>query len=53
MGWRCAALGPVVRIGGSELGAFRLEIDAATPALLAATGIYSPGALGAPRATAA
>lgn len=53
MGWRCAALGPAARIGGSELGAFAIEIDAGTPELLAATGIYRPDMLAAPCAAAA
>ena len=43
MGWRCAPLGPTGMRDGASLGAFRLEIDADTPALLAANGIYSPG----------
>jgi acyl-homoserine lactone synthase len=42
MGWRCAPLGPVRTHQGAALGAFRLEIDADTPSLLAANGIYSP-----------
>jgi N-acyl-L-homoserine lactone synthetase len=42
MGWHCAPLGPPRVIDGAALGAFRLEIDAATPALLAANGIYTP-----------
>jgi acyl homoserine lactone synthase len=45
MGWRGRALGPVRMVGGMALGAFALEIDAATPDLLAATGIYTPGLL--------
>lgn len=53
MGWRCAPLGPVKQLGGAELGAFRIEIAPETPALLAATGIYRPGMLGAPCAAAA
>jgi acyl homoserine lactone synthase len=53
MGWRCAPLGPAARIGGAEVGAFRIEIAPDTPALLAATGIYRPGMLGAPCAVAA
>jgi N-acyl-L-homoserine lactone synthetase len=40
MGWRCRALGPSRRFGGAALGAFCAEIDGATPALLAANGIY-------------
>lgn len=43
MGWRAAPLGPARMRGGVELGAFRLHIDADTPARLAANGIYSPG----------
>ena len=53
MGWRSAALGPVARISGADLGAFRIEIAPETPALLAATGIYRPGMLAAPCAAAA
>lgn len=41
MGWRCRALGPSRRFGGAALGAFLIEIDALTPTLLAATGIYA------------
>lgn len=43
MGWHAAALGPARLRDGIALGAFRLHIDAETPALLAANGIYSPG----------
>ena len=43
MGWRAAPLGPARLRGGIALGAFRLEINAETPARLAANGIYSPG----------
>jgi acyl-homoserine lactone synthase len=42
MGWRCAPLGPALMLKGAALGAFRLEIDADTPSLLAANGTYSP-----------
>ena len=45
MGWRCARLGPSRRFGGAALGAFCIEIDAATPALLAANGIYAGAAV--------
>lgn len=45
MGWRCAPLGPPCRVDGVELGAFRIDLDADTPALLAATGIYRPVAI--------
>ncbi|MBX3563600.1 MAG: autoinducer synthase [Sphingomonas sp.] len=44
MGWRCAPLGPERTIGQRPLGAFRLEIDADTPSLLALNGIYTAGA---------
>lgn len=40
MGWRAAALGPEQRINGMALGAFRIDVDADTPRLLRATGIY-------------
>lgn len=45
MGWRCAPLGASTVIDGKTLGAFRIEIDAETPALLARTGIYAPSAI--------
>ncbi|BBE35254.1 acyl-homoserine-lactone synthase [Sphingosinicella microcystinivorans] len=44
MGWEAAPLGPVRAIGGMSLGAFRIAIDADTPARLARTGIYAAGA---------
>lgn len=47
MGWSARPLGPARRIDGSFLGAFRIEIDAETPALLASNGIYSPGTIAA------
>jgi acyl-homoserine lactone synthase len=53
MGWRAAPLGPARRIDGAFLGAFRLEIDAGTPALLASNGIYAPGAIAAAAAARA
>lgn len=40
MGWRAEPLGPSLARDGAMLGAFRLDIDAATPALLADKGIY-------------
>jgi len=43
MGWRCAPLGPPCARDGATLGAFRLEIDADTPALLATNDIYVAG----------
>jgi N-acyl-L-homoserine lactone synthetase len=42
MGWRCAALGKPRIVDGTRLGAFRIDLDAETPARLAATGIYRP-----------
>jgi acyl-homoserine lactone synthase len=39
-GWQCAPLGLPVRIGGQLLGALSIEVDATTPALLAAAGTY-------------
>ncbi|MCW0199897.1 acyl-homoserine-lactone synthase [Sphingopyxis sp.] len=42
MGWRAAPLGPARSHQGSSIGAFRLDLDPDTPALLAATGIYVP-----------
>lgn len=44
MGWRGDALGPVRVINGAALGAFRISLDADTPVLLAANGIYAAGA---------
>jgi N-acyl-L-homoserine lactone synthetase len=41
-GWRCRPLGLPRTIGGRTLGALRIDIDAQTPALLAANGIFSP-----------
>lgn len=41
MGWRCTTPGPSRRFGGAALGAFIAEVDTETPALLAATGIYT------------
>lgn len=43
MGWRGAPLGPSREWQGATLGAFRVEIDADTPARLAVNGIYAPG----------
>jgi acyl homoserine lactone synthase len=40
MGWRAEPLGAPRSRHGAMLGAFRIEIDADTPALLAANGIY-------------
>lgn len=40
MGWRAAPLGPARVVDGASLGAFAIEIDANTPALLRCTGIY-------------
>lgn len=44
MGWRAEPLGRPRSLGNGPLGAFRLEIDSDTPALLAANGIYTAGA---------
>src|SRR3546814_20990334 len=41
MGWRAAPLGPARTHPGSSIGAFRLDLAAATPAPLAANGIYT------------
>lgn len=38
-GWRCRPLGMPRSIGGRMLGAFQIDLDAATPALLATNGI--------------
>lgn len=45
MGWRGVPLGGARTRQGSSIGAFRLDLDADTPALLAANGIYTPGAI--------
>jgi N-acyl-L-homoserine lactone synthetase len=44
-GWRCRPLGLPRLACGRLLGALRIDIDADTPALLAANGIYRPTAL--------
>nr|NUR37386.1 autoinducer synthase [Sphingomonas sp.] len=41
-GWRCRPLGLPQAIGGRTLGALRIDIDAETPALLAANDIFRP-----------
>lgn len=41
-GWRCRPLGLPQVIGGRTLGALCIDIDAETPALLAANGIFNP-----------
>ena len=41
-GWRCRPLGLPQVIGGRTLGALRIDIDATTPALLAANDIFRP-----------
>jgi N-acyl-L-homoserine lactone synthetase len=41
-GWRCRPLGLPQVIGGRTLGALRIDIDAETPALLAANDIFRP-----------
>lgn len=46
MGWRCEALGAPRIVNGSTIGAFRIDIDEATPHRLRATGIYSATAIG-------
>jgi acyl-homoserine lactone synthase len=50
MGWYCHTLGRPAEVDGSRLGAFRLYIDAETPARLRTTGIYRPGSI-LPRST--
>ena len=44
-GWRCRPLGLPRVIGGRTLGALRIDIDAETPALLAANDIFRPASL--------
>ncbi|MCF3947970.1 acyl-homoserine-lactone synthase [Acidiphilium iwatense] len=46
MGWRCEVLGSPRIVNGSMIGAFRIDIDEATPHRLRATGIYSATAIG-------
>ena len=48
MGWDATPLGPDRLIGGMSLAAFRVEIDANTPARLASNGIYASVAASAP-----
>lgn len=45
MGWRAAPLGPARNHQGSSIGAFRIDIDPDTPAMLAANGIYVSGTI--------
>ena len=47
MGWRYERLGPLRLVDGATIGAFRIDIDQATPELLAAAGIYTPQAIAA------
>jgi N-acyl-L-homoserine lactone synthetase len=47
MGWCATALGNPRRISGARLGAFRIDINASTPDLLAANGIYAPQTIAA------
>lgn len=47
MGWDCAALGEPRFMSGGWLGAFRIEINRDTPALLGPKGIYTPGTIAA------
>lgn len=42
MGWQCEPLGTPQMVDGMTIGAFRIDIDEATPDLLRATGIYAP-----------
>jgi N-acyl-L-homoserine lactone synthetase len=46
-GWSCRPLGLPRTRNGKMLGALRIDISSQTPALLARTGIYTPGALAA------
>jgi N-acyl-L-homoserine lactone synthetase len=45
MGWRCEPLGLPQMVDGATIGAFRIDIDEATPRLLQTTGIYMPAKL--------
>ena len=42
MGWLCEPLGLPRMVDGTTIGAFRIDIDEATPRLLQMTGIYEP-----------
>lgn len=42
MGWQAEPLGPAVRMSGGLVGAFMVHVDAATPARLGWTGVYTP-----------
>lgn len=42
MGWRCRPLGPTHDLEGDLVAAFRIDLDADTPAQLAINGIYTP-----------
>jgi acyl-homoserine lactone synthase len=53
MGWACRPLGPPMRSDGRLLAAFRIDLDATTPAALETAGIYRAGALAVPHAAAA
>ena len=53
MGWRAAPLGPARSHQGGSIGAFRVDLDPATPGLLAATGIYVPDTIAPVAAEAA
>ena len=44
-GWRCRPLGLPRAVGGTLLGALRIDIDEDTPARLAANGLWAPEAL--------
>jgi len=48
MGWRCVPLGRPRLMSGRLLGAFRIDLDTASPALLATRGIYVPDTVAAP-----
>jgi len=52
-GWRCRPLGLPKVIDGRTLGSLRIDIDAETPALLAANGIFSPVSVAQTHALAA
>lgn len=53
MGWRCERLGQARDHVGVPLAAFRIDLEPDTADHLAATGIYTPGAIIAPLAQAA
>jgi len=48
MGWRCRPLGATRYLDGDLVVPFRIDLDADTPARLAISGVYTPGAVAHP-----